>query len=1529
MGVVMPAIFQLVNLCVIGFALALQGSAGLNLSPSPEPLSVNPPIETAPAPLSHRKSFTSNVPIPALQPNGSDLYPPPAMPPLMSAPVPQKIKGQVPSLSPSIPEVLPPDDAAPPPLSVEGHVPSVPPNNAPPPPSVEGHIPPVPPNNAPSPPSVEGHVPSVPPNNAPPPRSVEGHVPPMPPNNAPPSPSVEGHVPPMPPNNAPPSPSVEGHIPPVPPNNAPPSPSVEGHIPPVPPNNAPPSPSVEGHIPPVPPNNAPPSPSVEGHIPPVPPNNAPPSPSVEGHIPPVPPNNAPPSPSVEGHIPPVPPNNAPPSPSVEGHIPPVPPNNAPPPPSAGHVPPVPPNNAPPPPSAGHVPPVPPNNAPPPPSAGHVPPVPPNNAPPPPSAGHVPPVPPNNAPPPPSAGHVPSVPPNNAPPPPSAGHVPPVPPNNAPPPPSVEGHVPSVPPNNAPPPPRVEGHVPPVPPNNAPPPPSVEGHVPSVPPNNAPPPLSVEGHVPSVPPTPQTKAPVNKSPISVPVAPVPIVTPSGTLPQISPAIHSSTPDTSPLSAHQRHAPNNKVPIPEPLAPAPVSSLPRTLGPNPPVMHPSTPNIVPPILPVPVASPTSKSPQNSPSIHPVTPGESPSTFPDPEVSPASSTPPSINWKRNPVVAPPYEAPKPSLPMDHTPAKAPSVHKPVVSSPPSSTNWKRGRIPVVAPSYEAPKPAIPMGHTPAKAPAVHKPVRHYKLAPAPSDSSPEPPFDKGHSSPASSPSTYKNHHARNKVTSPALTPSYLVSPSTSKQPGPVIPPASHQTGRQRHYGSPPLNPGSSVPPSHLPVTPSLSHVAPAPSPSLKDAPHYTKMPPKLSPSGSTAKSPEVPPLPLVRAFPPPPPNEDCSSTICTDPYTNTPPGSPCGCVLPLQVGLRLSVALYTFFPLVSELAQEIAVGVFMQQSQVRIIGANAATQQPEKTVALIDLVPLGEKFDNTTAFLTSQRFWHKQVVIKASYFGDYDVLYVRYPGLPPSPPSSDVDVIYEGPYPGNNNNGRTVKPLGVDVHKKRNKNGLSGGIIAIIALSTFAAVALCSAAAWVFLFKHGDCASEPTPTPQALLPSVGKPSGTAGSMSRHSSVSLSFGSSIATYTGSANTFSASDIERATDNFDPSRILGEGGFGRVYSGVLEDETKIAVKVLKRDDQQGGREFLAEVEMLSRLHHRNLVKLIGICTEEHSRSLVYELIPNGSVESHLHGIDKDTAPLNWAHRMKIALGAARGLAYLHEDSSPRVIHRDFKASNILLEDDFTPKVSDFGLARTAMDEENRHISTRVMGTFGYVAPEYAMTGHLLVKSDVYSYGVVLLELLTGRKPVDMSQPPGEENLVAWARPLLTSKEGLEAMVDPNLGDVPFDSIAKVAAIASMCVQPEVSHRPFMGEVVQALKLVCNEFDEAKEIGSRSSSRDDLSIDVAAEASTASGQLPDTFQSQYSILTYDSELETEREGSPLKLFSTSMSMGRQDSESFRRHSSSGPLGTGRSKQFWERLRRSSRGSVSEHGFMLKLWQGSH
>ncbi|KAH9612036.1 hypothetical protein KSS87_019819 [Heliosperma pusillum] len=474
------------------------------------------------------------------------------------------------------------------------------------------------------------------------------------------------------------------------------------------------------------------------------------------------------------------------------------------------------------------------------------------------------------------------------------------------------------------------------------------------------------------------------------------------------------------------------------------------------------------------------------------------------------------------------------------------------------------------------------------------------------------------------------------------------------------------------------------------------------------------------------------------------------------------------------------------------------------------------------------------------------------------------------------------------------------------------------------------MCSSLAWFLVFRYTNSNELPTLTPRAVA-SLGRSSGPTGhSLGSGQSSPLSLGSSLAAYTGSAKTFSTSEMEKATDNFNPSRILGEGGFGLVFSGDLDDDTRIAVKVLKRDDQQGGREFMAEVEMLSRLHHRNLVKLIGICTDDRMRCLVYELIPNGSVDSHLHGVDKEIAPLEWPSRLKIALGAARGLAYLHEDSSPRVIHRDFKSSNILLENDFTPKVSDFGLARTAMDEEHRHISTRVMGTFGYVAPEYAMTGHLLVKSDVYSYGVVLLELLTGRKPVDMSQPAGQENLVSWTRPLLTSREGLESIIDPSLGsEVPFESVAKVAAIASMCVQPEVSHRPFMGEVVQALKLVCNECEDSRDGDSRNHSHENISLDFNAKVSSPLSGTPDPLQGQFSLPNYAPRHDVEKGLSVSEIFSASATLGRQASDSFQRHSASGPLRTMRGRQFWQKIRRQSRGSVSEHGIMYRLWAGSH
>ncbi|KAL3829986.1 hypothetical protein ACJIZ3_018788 [Penstemon smallii] len=873
-----------------------------------------------------------------------------------------------------------------------------------------------------------------------------------------------------------------------------------------------------------------------------------------------------------------------------------------------------------------------------------------------------------------------------------------------------------------------------------------------------------------------------------------------------------------------------------------------------------------------------------------------------APGSMTPKSHQTKAPDNNAPPLSAitPVPNVPAPWRMLEPPRPYyalPPDVSTPPALP----GNSPPVK-SLPKESPSIPPD------PSASKPLGHSSNSPSPRPVSTP---TRGYNSPI------EHHHVGNNITPAPL--SHMTPPASSKK-APSYLTKSDPNAKLRHNAPPPTRAGHSAFASPI-LSPFSSvdkyHYSRSPAPSPVSPSGQTKIPfvsPKLSPSRSLPRNPKMPLPPPFQALPPPPPRKDCAPLTCADPLTYGPPESPCVCVLPIQVGLRLSIALYTFFPLVSELASEIASGIFMRQSQVRIMGANEAGDNPEKTIVLIDLVPLGENFDHTTAYLTFRRFWEKQVLIKTSVFGDYDVLYVRYPGLPQSPPlpPSTTGIIGSKPYPGPDNNGRTIKPLGVDVGRKQHRGGPNRSILATIVLSGFVAVILLCSIAWVLVFKHRDSVSQQDPNPtNRMPPSIAKSSGKAISMAGSGPDSPP---SIAVYTGSAKTFTSSDIERATDYFNETRILGEGGFGRVYCGVLEDGTKVAMKILKRYDQQGGREFFAEVEMLSRLHHRNLVKLIGICTEDQTHCLVYELVPNGSVESHLHGIDKETGPLDWSARLKIALGAARGLAYLHEDSSPRVIHRDFKASNILLEDDFTPKVSDFGLARSALDGDNKHISTRVMGTFGYVAPEYAMTGHLLVKSDVYSYGVVLLELLTGRKPVDMTQPSGQENLVTWARPLLTSRESLESIIDPSLGpDFPFDSIAKVAAIASMCVQPEVSHRPFMGEVVQALKLVCDECNEIKELR--------LYIDTEARSITNSGPL----FNQSPVSNYDYRFNVERDLSMSELLSSS----RQDCESFRRHSSSGPLRSGKTKGIWNTMRRVSGGSVSEHGVMFRFWPGSH
>ncbi|XP_077219450.1 serine/threonine-protein kinase PBL27-like [Tasmannia lanceolata] len=296
-------------------------------------------------------------------------------------------------------------------------------------------------------------------------------------------------------------------------------------------------------------------------------------------------------------------------------------------------------------------------------------------------------------------------------------------------------------------------------------------------------------------------------------------------------------------------------------------------------------------------------------------------------------------------------------------------------------------------------------------------------------------------------------------------------------------------------------------------------------------------------------------------------------------------------------------------------------------------------------------------------------------------------------------------------------------------------------------------------------------------------------------------------------AQTFTFRELASATKNFRQECLLGEGGFGRVYKGRLESTGQVvAVKQLDRNGLQGNREFLVEVLMLSLLHHPNLVNLIGYCADGDQRLLVYEFMPLGSLEDHLHDVPPDKEPLDWNTRMKIAAGAAKGLEYLHDKANPPVIYRDFKSSNILLDEGFHPKLSDFGLAKLGPVGDKTHVSTRVMGTYGYCAPEYAMTGQLTLKSDVYSFGVVFLELITGHKAIDNNRAAGEHNLVAWARPLFKDRRKFPKMADPLLqGRYPMRGLYQALAVAAMCLQEQAATRPLIGDVVTALSYLASQ----------------------------------------------------------------------------------------------------------------------
>ncbi|KAG9457861.1 hypothetical protein H6P81_002369 [Aristolochia fimbriata] len=609
--------------------------------------------------------------------------------------------------------------------------------------------------------------------------------------------------------------------------------------------------------------------------------------------------------------------------------------------------------------------------------------------------------------------------------------------------------------------------------------------------------------------------------------------------------------------------------------------------------------------------------------------------------------------------------------------------------------------------------------------------------------------------------------------------IAPAANDLPLPVPLPITYRPYRKHfspHRSQTPAqspNYGSLTTHGHPPSSPHLSK--PLKRTNQSPAPRSDFLPPRLvafSPNGSGTGLPQPPLSPTFAG-------------CCKGDMVPKQANRGCHCVYPIKLELLLlNVSLSSNWS--SEFLKELASQLALRVSQFEITKFYVLGLADLNIT--MDITPhTGISFsENDMSRMNSSLSMHR-VHLDPSFVGDYKLL--NFTWFKPPAPSPAPGLGFSPIPPPHFRPGMANRPVA-------DNGGNHSILIIVLCIGGGIIMVIVTSASIVYACTKRQEKKKTLPTKDVAKPKSGDTVSREGSLPHPASTRF---------------FAYEELKGATNNFEAASVLGEGGFGRVFKGVLNDGTPVAIKKLTSGGHQGDKEFLVEVEMLSRLHHRNLVKLVGYYSNRDSSQnlLCYELVPNGSLEAWLHGPLGANCPLDWETRMKIALDAARGLAYLHEDSQPCVIHRDFKASNILLENDFHAKVADFGLAKQAPEGRANYLSTRVMGTFGYVAPEYAMTGHLLVKSDVYSYGVVLLELLTGRKPVDMSQPSGQENLVTWARPILRDKERLEELADPKLeGRYPKDDFVRVCTIAAACVAPEANQRPTMGEVVQSLKMV-------------------------------------------------------------------------------------------------------------------------
>ncbi|KAL0460379.1 UNVERIFIED_CONTAM: putative LRR receptor-like serine/threonine-protein kinase [Sesamum latifolium] len=482
-------------------------------------------------------------------------------------------------------------------------------------------------------------------------------------------------------------------------------------------------------------------------------------------------------------------------------------------------------------------------------------------------------------------------------------------------------------------------------------------------------------------------------------------------------------------------------------------------------------------------------------------------------------------------------------------------------------------------------------------------------------------------------------------------------------------------------------------------------------------------------------------------------CPPQSCPPPFQYAPP-SPvisCFCAAPLLVGYRLkSPGFSDFLPYVNSFKEYLSSGLELNVSQLDI--DSVAWQKGPRLRMYLKIFPAYVN-DSIRLFNRSEVIWIREMfsgwrIPDSEVFGPYEFL--NFTLLDP----------YKDEFP------------------PPSSSGLSKGALAGVILGTIAgSVTLSAFVSLLILRRH-----------------IRK---------HHTSSKRRQSSRISMKIDGVKDFTYGEMALATNDFNSSTVVGQGGYGKVHRGVLADGTIVAVKRAQEGSLQGEKEFLTEIELLSRLHHRNLVSLVGYCDEEGEQMLIYEFMPNGTLRDHLSG--KSKVPLSFAMRVKIALGSARGILYLHTEANPPIFHRDIKATNILLDSKFTAKVADFGLSRLAPVPELEgdvpsHVSTVVKGTPGYLDPEYFLTHKLTDKSDVYSLGVVFLEMLTGMHPISHGKNIVREVNSAYRSGMIFS------IIDERMGSYPSECVEKFVNLALKCCQEETDARPSMAEVVRELE---------------------------------------------------------------------------------------------------------------------------